>query len=266
MPLDVIVCVKQVPDPKYFSKITLDPVTKRIRREGMPAVVNPLDRHALEEGLRIREKFSGKVTALSMGPPQAREALEHALAMGADDAILLCGNAFAGADTLATAYALAGAIGKLGHFDLILCGTYSADGSTGQVGPRLAELLDIPHITHATKIEFKDSRFLKVIRALEYGYLKIEVQLPALLAVERRINLYRLPSLIGIMEATEKEIKVWDHSDIGIPENLLGAAGSVTKVRDTFKQDLSRKGKILQGSAEDVAKEAVKDLYEMGVI
>ncbi|RLC45610.1 MAG: electron transfer flavoprotein subunit beta/FixA family protein, partial [Candidatus Coatesbacteria bacterium] len=135
MSLSIVVCVKQVADPDYFNEITIDPESGRIRREKVPSILNPVDENALEEALRIRERFSGKVTAVSMGPPQAKEVLDWALTLGADEAILLCDMAFAGADSLATAYALAGAIKKLGDVDLVLCGNASADGATQQVGP-----------------------------------------------------------------------------------------------------------------------------------
>ena len=130
MALSIVVCIKQVPDPEHFSKISLDPVTKTITREGIPVIINPWDKNALEEGLRIRERFSGKVAVLTMGPPQARRALEEALAMGVDEAFLLCDRAFAGADTFATAYSLACAVRTMGHFELVLCGNETVDSGT----------------------------------------------------------------------------------------------------------------------------------------
>lgn len=264
--MDIIVCIKQVPNPEQFSKITIDPQRGTIRREGIPTVINPLDRHALEEALRIRERFSGKVTAISMGPPQAREALEEAFAMGVDDAVLICDRAFAGADTLATAYPLAGAIKKLGKFDLVLCGNETVDGATGQVGPQLAELLDIPHVTYVKNIEFVEGESLIATRAIERGYLKVKVRLPALLAVVREINQFRLPTCLAIIEATKRESKTWTNKDIGASQEKIGLEGSPTRVTGGFELESKRKREILQGSPEAMAKEAARKLRETGAI
>jgi electron transfer flavoprotein beta subunit len=264
--LDIVVCIKQVPDPEQFSKITLDPVKGTIQREKVPPVINPLDRHALEEGLKIRERFSGKLIAISMGPPQAKEVLESALAMGADEAILLCDRAFAGADTLATAYPLADAIQKLGKCDLIFCGNETVDGATGQVGPQLAELLGVPHITYVSEIEFTNERSLIVKRAIEYGYLKIQVELPILLSVIKDINRPRLPTVQGIMEAMGKEIRTWGAADIKAEEATIGLAGSPTQVIGSTEVKTERKRDILEGSPEKMAEEAVKKLRELEAI
>ncbi len=266
MPLNTVVCIKQVPDPEHFSEITLDPVKFTIRREGLPLVINPLDRHALEEGLRIREKFSGKVTAISMGPPPARQVLEEAFAMGIDDAVLLCDRAFAGADTWATAYALAGGIKILGHFDLVLCGNETVDGATGQVGPQLAELLDIPHVTFVNGIEFADEKSLTARRAIEYGYLKVQVKLPCLISVIREINQFRLPTVMAIMEAAGKEIKIWGADDIKAERDTIGLKGSPTQVTRVFEHKVKRGGEILEGTPEEVARKAVARLRELGAI
>jgi electron transfer flavoprotein beta subunit len=263
MPLNVIVCIKQVPHPEHFSRITLDPSRQTITREGIPAIINPLDRHALEEALKIREQFSGKVTAISMGPPQARNALEEALAMGADDAVLLCDKSFAGADTLATAYSLAFGIKVLEHFGLILCGNETIDSSTGQVGPQIAELLDIPHVTSVTQIAFEQGNTLIVKQALEQGYMKVRVKLPALLAVAKEINQPRLPTVLGIMEARSKELQIWGASDVGAPSDRIGLAGSPTQVTGIFKRDTTRRREILEGVPSQITKKAVERLQEL---
>lgn len=266
MAFNIVVCIKQVPDPEHFSKITLDPVSGTITREGIPAIINPLDRNALEEGLRLRERFSGRVTVLSMGPPQAREALETALAMGADEAILLCDRAFAGADTLATSLTLSLAIRKLGGFDLILCGDETLDSGTGQVGPQLAEFLDIPHITHALELSFSTERSLIARCALERGYLRVAAELPALITVARRINEPRLPTVLGIMAAIEKRVTIWDCAELGAAPDAHGASASPTQVVGVFEQKVERKGEILTGPPQDVARKAVARLREMGVM
>ncbi|MFH1626206.1 MAG: electron transfer flavoprotein subunit beta/FixA family protein [Pseudomonadota bacterium] len=266
MPVNICVCIKQVPDPEYFSKITIDPVKQTIRREGIPTIMNPLDKHALEEGLRIKERFSGTVIAVSMGPPNAREVLEEALAMGTDDAVLLSDIRFAGADTLATAYPLAGAIKKLGNFDLILCGNETVDGATGQVGPQLAELLDIPHITFVSQVEWPSERTLIAKRTLERGHMKLQVNLPVLLSVVRGINEPRLPTVLGIMKATEKEIKCFNAKDIGVSAGTIGLDGSPTRVTDVFEHESKRRGEILEGLPEDVIRRAIKRLHELKAI
>jgi hypothetical protein len=150
--MDIAVCLKQVPHPDYMSKMALDPITKRLRREGVPLIINPVDRNAIELGIQLKERCLGKVAVLTMGPPQAREALEEALAMGADEAFLFCDPAFAGADTYATAYTLARAIDRLCPADLIVCGNGTIDSGTSQVGPQLAEFLDVPHVTNVGEI------------------------------------------------------------------------------------------------------------------
>lgn len=264
--LDIVVCIKQVPHPEHFSKISLDPETKTIIREGIPAVINPLDRNALEEALRIKEKFSGKVTAVSMGPPKAREALEEALAIGVDDGVLLCDNAFAGADTLATAYALACAIQRLEKFDLILCGSETVDGGTSQVGPQIAEFLHLPQVTQVEEIEFVEENTLVVKRVIDHGYMSVRVSLPALLTVTKGINQPRLPTVAGIMEATRKEIKGWSCADLGAEADCVGLAGSPTQVVDTFEYKSEHRGEILQGSPQEVVTKAMQRLRELGAI
>lgn len=263
MPHNIIVCIKQVPHPEHFSRITLDPVRQTITREGIPAIMNPLDRHALEEALRIREQFSGRVTVMSMGPPQARKALDEALAIGADDAVLLCDKFFAGADTLATACCLAYGIRKLGHFDLILCGNETIDSATGQVGPQLAELLDISHVTSVTRIFFEQVYTLVAKQALEHGYIKVRLRLPALLTVTREINQPRLPTVEQIMDVRNKEIQIWGASDIGAAWDTVGLAGSPTRVIGIFQRDTTRRREILEGEPSQIAKKAVERLREL---
>lgn len=263
MSLNILVCIKQVPHPEHFSRITLDPVSQTITREGIPTTINPLDRHAIEEALRIREQFSGKVTVVSMGPPQARDALEEALAIGADNAILLCDKSFAGADTLATAYALSCGIKKLGPFALIICGSETIDSATGQVGPQLAEFLDIPHATSVTQTTFEQEDTLIAKQALEYGYMRIRIKLPALLTVAKDINKPRLPTVISIMEAKNKDIQIWNAADVGASLDMIGLVGSPTQVTGIYKRDTTRRREILQGTPSQVAKKATEKLQEL---
>lgn len=265
-PLEIVVCIKQVPDPRHLSKIIVDPATMTIRREGIPAVINPLDEHALEEGLRIRDRCGGKVTVLSMGPRQAERACREALAMGADEAILLCDGKLAGSDTLATAYALSQAVKKLGVFDLILCGNETVDGSTAQVPAQLADFLGIPHVTRVNKIEFIGEERLRVERTIEYGRMIIEVELRSVLAVTRRINTPRLPTAQGISRGYEREVRVWTAADIEADEERIGLGGSPTKVIEVFTPDIGRRGEILRGTPEEAARSLVERLHQLGII
>ena len=264
--MDVVVCLKQVPHPDYFSKIVLDPVTKRVRREGVPLIINPVDRNAIETGLQIKERLSGKVTVMTMCPPEAREALEEALAMGADEAILLCDRAFAGADTFATAYTLAAAIKKFCPCSLILCGNETIDSGTSQVGPQLAEFLDIPHVTNARAIDSIGEDILLVERSLENGHMKVKVSLPALITVNKEINQPRLPSVAGIMEVAQKELKAYGLTDLGLSPEQVGLSGSPTQMAEFFESKQERRGEILRGEPEQVAKEALKRLRELNVL
>ncbi len=260
MSLNIVVCIKQVPNPEHFDRITLDPVTGAIGREGIPSTTNPLDRHAMEEALLIREQCGGTVTAITMGPPPARKALEDALAMGADRGAILCDPAFAGADSLATAYILAAGIRALGPFDLVLCGNESVDGATGQVAPQLAEFLDIPHVTYARKITREGEKSALVERAVEGGYLRVRVSLPAAISVLKGINRYRLPTAMGIMAAADREIIEMDCS---VCEPAGGIPTSPTKVTDVFESSLKRHVTMLGGTPEEATRELLHRLREI---
>ncbi len=266
MPYEIVVCVKQVPHPDYLTKISFDPAKGTIERERVPAVINPGDRNALEEALRIRDRFSGRVVVLTMGPPQARKALEEALAMDADAAIHLCDQAFAGADTLATAQALAYGIRKLEHFDLVLCGNSTIDSGTGQVAVQLAEFLDLPCITDAEEITFENERSLLVKRVWERGYIKAKVRLPAVIAVTEKANQPRLPTVSGIMAITRKEIKSWNVADTNADVRLVGLSGSPTRVYQISEFHAKRQGEILQGSPEEVVSLAIDRLVKLEML
>ena len=266
MSCDIVVCVKQVPHPDYLSKVSLDPKSSTINREGVPAVINPGDRNALEEALRIRERFSGRVVVLTLGPPQARRALEEALATDADAAIHLCDRAFAGADTLATAQALAYGIRKLEHFDLVLCGNTTIDSGTGQVAIQLAELLDLPCITDAEELTFENEQSLSIKRTWERGYIKVRIKLPAVIAVTDKINQPRLPTVLGIMAATQKEIKNWNATDISADVSRVGLSGSPTMVYQISEFHAKRQGEILQDAPEEVVNLAIDRLVKLEIL
>lgn len=162
MSLNIVVCIKPVPDPQYYDKVSIDPVTKRITREGIPTIINPVDKNGIEAALQLKKSYGGKVTVITMAPPNATENIKEALAMGADEGVLLSDRAFGGADTLATSYTLAKGIEKLGEFDIVFCGTESADGATAQVSSQLGEWLKVPHLWNVFNIEPQNEKSLKV--------------------------------------------------------------------------------------------------------
>lgn len=246
----IVVCVKQVPE---ITEVKIDPVTHTLVREGVPSILNPFDEFAVEEALRIREKHGGEVTVLTMGPPQAREALMKCLAMGADRAILLTDRAFAGADTWATAYTLALAIKRM-EYDLVLCGKQAIDGDTAQVGPELAENLGIPQITFVKKVEI-DEKAQKVLvhRETEDGYEVIECRLPVLLTAIKGLNEPRLPTLMGIMGASKKEIKTVTAGDLAVKVEELGLKGSFTEVVQVFAPEPRKKGTVITEADPEMA-------------
>jgi len=223
--MHIIVCIKQVPDTEELSKVRINSRTNTLVREGIKSIINPFDENAIEEALRIKERHGGKVTVLSMGPPQAEEALRRALAMGADKAILLSDRSFAGSDTLATSYTLAMGIRKIGEFDLVLLGKQAIDGDTAQVGPGLAEWLNLPQITYVRRIELSSSK-IKAERSLEDSFEIVETNLPALLTVTKEINTPRYPSLRGLLKAKKEKITVWTSKDLALDKERIGLDGS----------------------------------------
>jgi electron transfer flavoprotein beta subunit len=248
----VIVCLKPVPDPARFDKLRLDPETMLLRRDEVPPVINPLDRNALETAAALKVRHKARVTALTMAAHSAVEQLQEALALGCDRACLLTDRAFAGADTLATARVLAAAVRKLGRFDLILCGAYSADGSTGQVGPQLAELLGIPELTFVRAMELKGGK-LRARCVREDGQAACETDLPALVTLDHSANTPRLTPLSGIRTAAGKKISTWSASDLGLATSSVGLSGSPTRMLNIFTPPVKRKGEMLQGSADEAA-------------
>ncbi|HEY9062648.1 MAG TPA: electron transfer flavoprotein subunit beta/FixA family protein [Pseudobacteroides sp.] len=249
--MNVIVCVKQVP---ATNEIKIDNETKTIIREGMEAIINPFDMYAVEEALRIKEKSDGKVTVISMGIPSVAEILKKMIALGADEAILLSDKAFAGADSLATAYTLSLGIEKIGAYDLVICGNQAIDGDTAQVGPSLAEKLGIPHTTCVRRIEEISKGRLSCQRLTEDGFDIVEMQLPALLTVVKEINEPRNPTLKGMKRAKETVIKVWNAEDLEADKDLCGLKGSATQVVNTFIPEHDYGCEIINGTLEEQVK------------
>jgi len=228
--MNIVVCIKQVPDT---AEIRIDPVTNTLIRDGVPSIMNPYDQYALEAALEIKDATGAKVTVLSMGPPQAKEVLKDAIAMGADAVALISSRAFGGADTLATSATLAAAIKKVGAVDLVLCGKQAVDGDTAQVGPELAEHLGLPQITGATKLVIEGDKIL-VNRENEVTTQTLSVKFPALVTVARSEKEPRFASIKGKMKARKAEIPSWDEKAIDISNDIIGLAGSATKVMNVF--------------------------------
>ncbi len=257
--MHIVVCIKQVPDT---AEVRINPETGTLIREGVPSIINPFDLHALEAGLSIKERVKGSITVLTMGPPQAESALRDAIAMGADDAILLSDRVFAGSDTWATSFTLSKAIQKIGA-DIIICGKQAIDGDTAQVGPETAEFMDIPHISYVRKIEEVSDTFVKVQRLMDDGYDVVESSLPVLLTVVKELNEPRLPSLKGKMAAKKAVIKKWGQSDIVADENDLGLKGSPTQVKNIFTPEPRSGRRMLEGSPEEQVETLFQELRGM---
>ncbi len=261
--MNVIVCLKQVPGT---TEVKIDPQTNTLIRQGIKNIINPFDVYALEEGVRVRERCGGKVTVISMGPPQAEEALREAISLGADEAILLSDNAFAGADTLATSYTLAAAMEKLGKYDLIICGRQTLDGDTGQVGPQLAEMLGVPLVAYVSQIEEVANGQMRVRRMVEDGYEVIATPLPAVITVVKEINVPRLPSLRGIARSKSVNIPVWGVAEAGIDRGMVGLPGSATRVIKIFSPRRTCQGEIFQGKLETQVDCLIGKLKDTGII
>ena len=255
--MNIVVCIKQVPGT---TDIKIDPKTNTLIREGVQSIINPFDCYAIEEGVRLREKCGGKVTVITMGPPQADAALREAISLGTDEAVLVSERAFAGSDTWATSYVLSKAIQKLGSFDLIICGKQTLDGDTGQVGPGIAEMLKIPFIAYVSKIEEIGNGRMRVQRMIEEGHEIIESSLPAVITVSKEINVPRLPSIRGTMKSKSAKIPVWTANDIGAEADKAGLAGSPTRVVKIFFPRRERKSEMLAGSAGEQVDKLINKL------
>ena len=257
--MNIVVCIKQVPDT---AEVRINPETNTLVRDGVASIINPYDLHAVEAALQIREKVGGRVTVITMGPPQAESALRDAISMGADDAVLLTDRAFAGSDTWATSYTLSKAVEKLGA-DIVLCGKQAIDGDTAQVGPEMAEFLNIPHVSYIRKIEDVQPDSIRLQRLMDDGYDVVESSLPVLLTVVRELNEPRLPSLKGKMAAKKAEIRKWTSSDIEADAGKTGLKGSPTQVRNIFAPQAKKDRKMLEGTAEQQVEALIRELRSL---
>lgn len=256
--MHIIVCIKQVPNT---TDVKIDPVKNTLIREGVDSIINPFDTYAIEEAVRLKERFTGKVTVVTMGPPQAESALKEAISLGCDEGILVSDRKFAGSDTWATSYTLACAIKKIGAFDIILCGKQASDGDTAQVGPGISTHLDIPQVTYVKKIEEIRDGKARVERMTEEGYDIVETPIPCLFTVVKEINTPRLPSLKGMMKAKSAKIIQWTAADINSDPRNIGLDGSPTRVVKIFTPAPRKGGQILTGDAAQLAQK-VGDLLK----
>ena len=256
--MNIIVCIKQVPET---TEVRINPETNTLIRDGVKSIINPFDMYAIEEGVRLKERFGGKVVVVSMGPPQAEAALREAISMGCDEAILVSDRAFAGSDTWATSYTLSCAIKKAakeaGGMDLVICGKQASDGDTAQVGPGISTHLDIPQITYVKKIEEIKEKKARVERMTEEGYDVMETPLPALFTVVKEINQPRIPSLKGMMKSKSAKIAHWTAKDIEADPQSLGLSGSPTNVVKIFTPPQRQGGQMLAGETPEIIEKLV---------
>lgn len=263
--MNIVVCVKQVPDT---TEVKLDPVKGTLIRDGVPSIINPDDKAALEAALCIREQAGGKVTVVSMGPPQADVALREALAMGADEAILVTDRAFGGADTWATSYTIASAIKKL-DYDLIIAGRQAIDGDTAQVGPQIAQHLGLPQVSYVENIEVVNERSIVLRRQFEDRYHIVEAQLPCLITVLSELNKPRYMSVSGVFDAYREKkvarITLADLEDV-IDKSNIGLGGSPTRVKQSFTKQPKGKGEKFETDADDAVRIIVEKLAEKHLI
>ena len=263
--MHIVVCVKQVPDTKI---IKINPKTNTLDRASAPAILNPYDAHAVQEAVKLKQKFGGSVTVLSMGPPQAVEVIKKSIEIGADEGYLISDRAFAGADTLATSYALSKALEKItdeNPIDLILCGLHAIDGDTGQVGPGIARRLDIPPITNVFEVveTNPESKKIQLKRKLANGYEIIESQLPCLLTVEKEINEIEYAPMPNMIKAARYNPTVWTVDDLNDVDRIqLGLKGSPTIVGKMFQPPKPEGGKKIEGTAEEQVNELINVLLQ----
>jgi len=266
MPLHIAVCIKPVPDPEHYDKVTIDTETKRITRSGIPTIINPVDKCAIEKALKLKETYGGKVTVITMSLPESELNLREALAMGADTGVLLTDRAFAGADTLATSYTLAEAIKKIGDVDLVLTGTESADGATAQVSSQLGEWLSMPHLWNVSELKEIEERKYSIKTKYENGHIEWEGELPLVLGVSREIATPRYVGAMGIIKAKSKPIHIWGRAELENAEDkYLGLIGSPTQPGAVKTPDISRVGVRLEGSVEQIVTELLGKIRAGGI-
>ena len=255
--MNLVVCVNQVPDT---TVVKIDPKTGTLIRDGVPSIINPEDKHALEAALQLKEAHGGKVTVVSMGLPMAKAALREALCMGADEAILLTDRALGGADTLATSKSLAGVIKKL-DYDIVFAGRQAIDGDTAQVGPEIAEHLNIPQVTYVQDVKVEGDSLI-VNRALEDGHQIVKVKTPCLLTAIETLNEPRYMNVSNIFATNDNDIKVMSADDIDVDKSELGLKGSPTKVKKSMTKEVKGAGELVKEGPKEAAAYVLGKLKE----
>ncbi len=262
--MNIVVCIKQVPGT---TKVKINPDTGTLIREGVEAIVNPFDEYAIEEALRIKERMGGgNVKVVTMGPPQAEEALRATIAMGADETVLISDRAFAGSDTWATSYTLAKGIQALGEVHLIICGKQAIDGDTAQVGPGVAEMLGIPFVAWVRKVEEVTEQKIRVERLMEDGYEVVDMPLPGLITVVKEINVPRLASLKGKMRAKKNVSTILTAEKLKADANKIGIAGSPTQVLRSFAPERKSGGEKISGETAVLVEKLKSTILDLSVI
>ncbi|MDD3521147.1 MAG: electron transfer flavoprotein subunit beta/FixA family protein [Actinomycetota bacterium] len=267
MKFKVMICIKQVPSS---TEIKIDPATNTLIREGAENIINPFDVYAIEEGVRIKERLAGttdieiETVVVTMGPPQSEKILREAISLGADKAVLLSDRAFAGSDTLATSRVLSAAAKKLGDVKIILCGKQTMDGDTGQVGPEIGQLLNMPFVGYISEIQLiaLDRILLKQLKEKKYDI--IETELPAVLSVLKEINSPRIPGLKNMMKAKAAPIEKWGINDLQINPAQAGLDGSATRVIKIFKHEIKNDTKVIENNLKAQVDEICKELFSYG--
>ena len=262
--MNIVVCIKQVPDAE---SVKFDREKGTLIRDGVKSVINPFDYHAIEAALTLKDELNGKVIAVTMGPPQAEEAIREAMSMGVDEGVVVSDRAFAGSDTLATTYTLFKAIEKIGDVQAVFCGKQAIDGDTAQVGPGLAVRLGIPCVTCVSEMEvIDDGGALRLKRMHEQGYDIVEIDFPCLITTLSTLNTPRVPSLKAKMRAKKAKIPMWSAEDIGAEASRIGLSGSPTKVHSTYIPKFEAKKEFIEGTPEEQVDILVERLKEAGVI
>jgi electron transfer flavoprotein beta subunit len=262
--VNIVVCIKQVP---ATTQVKINPETGTLIRDGVEAIVNPFDEIAVEEALRIKERVgNATVKVITMGPPQAEDALKSAIAMGADEAFLISDRAFAGADTWATSYTLALGIKSLGAVDLVICGKQAIDGDTAQVGPGVAEMLGIPFVAWVRKVEEVSDTQMRVERLMEDGYEVVTFPLPGLITVVKEINVPRMASLKGKMRAKKTAVTKLTAASLSADADRIGQKGSPTQVLRSFVPERKSGGEKITGEIPDIVNTIKKAILDLNVI
>jgi electron transfer flavoprotein beta subunit len=260
--MKICVCIKQVPDT---TEIRINPETGTLIRDGVPSIINPDDKGGLELALQLKDKYNAHVTVITMGPAQADKVLREAFAMGADRAILLTDRKFAGADTLATSHALAGALKQL-DFDLLITGRQAIDGDTAQVGPQIAEFLDLPQVSYLQDLKYDGEKTFTIKRSTEEGYQMLEVESPCVVTVLSTANEPRYMRVQGIVDAYDKEVEIWGKDMIDVDETKLGLKGSPTRVKKAFTRGVKAQGELYEVATDEAVGIIINKLKEKFIL